>query len=182
MTRLLKRGRVVLLTPIVIWLVVSIAVPHAESADRSKPWKGRVDGVGEFYEFVADDDGNVIGRIDVDTIVGQSTHMGRFTGAPESSFHALSFIDLTFVGQAIWRAANGDELYVSYHGFGFPNTDPDTMEEFPIAATAIFIAEGGTGRFSNAAGEMVVEGGFTSPAVPTAPIYYSFDFDGTLFY
>ena len=159
-----------------------IAVPTVASPDRPRPWKGHVIGVGDFSEFVTDDDDNVIGRVDVDTIVGRSTHLGRFTVSPEDSCHILIFADLTFYGQAVWRAANGDKLFLCYEGYGFPNTDPDTMDAFPVAAAATFTAVGGTGRFENASGEMTIDGAFTLPELPTDPIHYFFDFDGRLSY
>ena len=178
MTHLRKYGRFVLVSSIVLCLTVWIAAADAESAGQPRPWKGYVVGVGEFSEFITDEDSNVIGRLDVDTIVGQSTHLGGFTVSPESGFHTLSFVDFSFSGQAKWRAANGDELHIFYEGLSFPNTDPRTAAEFPIAAMALFVAEGGTGRFSDAYGEVLIEGAFSLPAEPDGPIDYFFDFDG----
>jgi hypothetical protein len=159
-----------------------LAVAEAEAGKPARPWKGSVVGRGEFVEFTTDDQDNITGRLDADTILGKSTHLGRFTVSPETGSHTLSFVDLTFAGQAKWRAANGDELHLVYEGFGFPNTDPDTMDEFPIAALGVFTANGGTGRFSDASGTAIAEGAFTFPATPVDPIDYIFEFDGTLAY
>jgi hypothetical protein len=178
----IKFGRKTFIASAIFCFTFCLAVPEAESAKPSRPWKGIVEGTGEFSEFVTDDVGDVIGRLDLDTVVGKSTHLGRFTVTPETGFHTLSFEDLTFAGQAKWRAANGDELHVFYEGFSFENPDPDTNEQFPIAAIAIFTADGGTGRFSEASGSMLANGAFTFPATPVDPIDYFFDFDGELSY
>ena len=186
MTHLLRWGRVVIVSSVVLYLTVWISATDAEPTKISVPWKGSAVGQGEFFEFILDDDGNVVGRLDIDTVVGQSTHLGRFTVTPELdedgnpiSAHTLSFVDGSIGGRAHWRAANGDELFVTYSGVGFPNEDPDTMDEFPFAATATFIADGGTGRFEDASGEMTIEG-FFGPFDTT--IDYFFNFEGTLTY
>ena len=130
--------------------VVALGICEADAAKPSRPsrpWKGSILGQGNLIEFLFDD-GTVIGRRDSDTAVGKSTHLGRFTLLPEFSWHTLDFATLEVTGVGVWRAANGDLLFVTYTGQGFPNTDPNTADEFPFAAIAIFEAVGGTGRFS----------------------------------
>src|SRR6185369_8850829 len=47
------------------------------------------------------------GGVHVDDFSGISSHLGRFEAG---GFHVLNVEDFTFVGQATWTAANGDEL------------------------------------------------------------------------
>ena len=56
------------------------------------------------------------------------------------------------------------------------------MGEYPFAADSEFIADGGTGRFEDATGEMTSHVVFSFPANGVEPIDYIFDFEGTLTY
>ncbi len=188
MTNCFKWRRVAIVLSVVLGLTASNASIDAGSVGKARPWKGSGIGQGEFFEFIFDGP-NVVGRLDVDSIVGHSTHLGRFTVTPELdqdgnpvSGHTLSFLDGSFVGWAHWRAANGDELYVTYSGVSFPNPDPDTKDAFPFAGVATFIADGGTGRFEDASGTMTMDVAFSFPDPVVAPIDYFFSFEGKLTY
>lgn len=185
-----RLNSVVRLIPLAAILVLnSNAASNAEASGRPRPWNGSAVGQGEFFEFTD-------GRKDQDRIVGQSTHLGRFTVTPAIdengeplSCHTL-FADGSFEGKAVWRAANGDELFVTYEGVGAPETgvpieldlDGDGIEELVLVfviAEATFSAEGGTGRFDGAIGVMEPTGKFFVDVLdPTATIPYFFDFEG----
>lgn len=189
-------GRVAIVLSVVLWLTASNAVTDAGSNGKPRPWKGSAVGQGEFFEFILDQD-TIVGRLDQDRIVGQSTHLGCFTVTPELdenddpvSFHTLSFIDGSFEGKARWRAANGDELFITYEGFSAPETgvpiemdiDGDGVDELVLVfviVEATFFADGGTGRFEDAIGVMEPTGKFfANMDDPTATIPYFFDFEG----
>lgn len=108
------------------------------------------------------------GGVDVDSFAGKSSHLGRFTG---EGFHVLNPFDFTFAGQAVWTAANGDTLNVTYAGQVFPSDDPD----YPFGFQAVLVADGGTGRLAGASGRAVMTGAFTG-----VPGELYFDFKGTL--
>jgi hypothetical protein len=139
-------------------LVVGSAAPAASAAKNAPPnWKGSSTGTTRPE-----------GGVHVDDFSGKSSHLGRFTA---SGFHVLNPVDGTFVGQATWTAANGDQLDVTYEGQVFPSGDPD----FPYGFVARLVADGGTGRFARAEGEMQMTGAFTG-----VPGEFYFEFEGTL--
>jgi len=109
-----------------------------------------------------------IGKLDLDTFGGISSHLGRFSA---TGYHFLVYADFTFFGQATWTGANGDSLEVVYAGQLFPSDDP----EYPFAFEAVLVALGGTGRLADARGSAVMTGGFTG-----SPGVFTFDFQGTL--
>ena len=108
------------------------------------------------------------GDFDVDVFGGKSSQLGRFTA--EGS-HVLNPVDFTFAGEAVWTAANGDELWVTFSGQLFPSDDPD----FPFGVVGFLDVDGGTGRFAKARGRAAMSGGFTG-----VPGDFYLDFQGTL--
>ncbi|TWU14525.1 hypothetical protein CA54_33920 [Symmachiella macrocystis] len=191
MSKMLRWGCVAIVSSAILWLTTWDA--NAKSVGKARPWKGSGVGQGVLVKFIFVDpnDPDELGtRVDEDTIVGNSTHMGRITVTPgeldedgfPTSGHTFSFDTGEIEGWANWRAANGDKLYVTYAGSAVPNTDPDTMGEYPFAANSEFIAAGGTGRFKDATGEMTMHVVFSFPETGVEPIDYIFDFEGTLTY
>jgi hypothetical protein len=78
---------------------------------------------------------------------GKATHLGKFT--------SLWVVDVDFeaniaTGPAVFTAANGDKLFTTLVGHGFPTEDPDVI--FIIEEQTI---TGGTGRFAGATGSFV---------------------------
>lgn len=106
---------------------------------------------------------------DLDDFGGNSSVLGRFTGA---GFHVL-YPDLTFAGEATWTAADGSTLSVEYAGGPLYLTgDPD----YPFGFEAVLVVTGGTGRLAGASGTAVMTGAFTG----TFPGELYFEVEGTL--
>jgi hypothetical protein len=138
---------------------VAFAASSATAGDPPN-WRGRASGT---TRPVADT------GVDVDVFAGKSTHLGRFTGA---GFHMLDPNDFTFVGYAIWKAANGDYLFVTYTGqLVGPTVDP----AFPFGFVAELRAVCGTGRLARARGQAAMTGAFSG-----VPGNLYFDIEGTL--
>jgi hypothetical protein len=79
---------------------------------------------------------------------GTATHLGRFT--IESVFTVTAPPLSTASGKATWTAANGDQI--------FTTTTGQAIITFPVAAIAeTHTITGGTGRFAQASGTIVVE-------------------------
>jgi hypothetical protein len=79
--------------------------------------------------------------------VGEATHLGRFTLT--SVFTVTPPPVSTASGTATWTAANGDEIFTSTTG--------QAVITFPVAAIAeTHTITGGTGRFADASGSLVV--------------------------
>jgi hypothetical protein len=79
---------------------------------------------------------------------GTASHLGRFTF---ESTHVVNFIDLTGSGTASLTAANGDRLTGELRGVATPRDGG----VFHIVETLTITA--GTGRFTGASGEIVIE-------------------------
>ncbi len=86
------------------------------------------------------------------------THLGRTSG--QSTQYVIpagppgATIPLLITNTTVYRAANGDQLKMSFLGTG--QLDP-TTGEVTFIGTEKF--EGGTGRFANATGSATVQGG-----------------------
>ena len=80
---------------------------------------------------------------------GNASHLGRFTF---DSQHVVNFLDFTGAGTAELTAANGDKLMTNVTGIATPQ---DTPGVFFIVET--HTVTGGTGRFTGATGQFVVE-------------------------
>ena len=79
---------------------------------------------------------------------GEATHLGRFTLTSE--FTVTPPPASTASGTATWTAANGDEISTSTAG--------QAVITFPVAAIAeTHTIIGGTGRFADASGSLVVD-------------------------
>ena len=79
---------------------------------------------------------------------GTATHLGRFT--IESVFTVLAPPQSTASGKATWTAANGDQI--------FTTTTGRAIITFPVAAIGeTHTITGGTGRFAQASGTIMVE-------------------------
>ncbi len=94
------------------------------------------------------------------------SHLGRATLRTEAELNLATGVQ---VAQATLTAANGDQLHLNSIGTGTP-AGPATVT---FAGTATVV--GGTGRFSNAAGEAAVEG-TTNAATGNA----RFTYDGSV--
>jgi hypothetical protein len=76
---------------------------------------------------------------------GQATQLGRFTSETD-----ITVIAGAGVGTAVWTAANGDQLFISFAGQG--------VLTFPIVTiTETEKITGGTGRFVGASGTFETE-------------------------
>ena len=139
-----------------LFLTVAVVTPAAEAGQN---W--RVRGTGTTEE-------SGVSGTDLDFFSGQSTLLGRYTG---EGFHTLNE-DFSFVGEATYTAANGDELDVVYSGQLFPSDDPD----FPFGFVATVHAVGGTGRLAKARGTAVMTGGYEGKV----PGKLYFNLEGTL--
>jgi len=79
---------------------------------------------------------------------GEATHLGRFTLTSE--FTVTPPPASTASGTATWTAANGDEILTSTAG--------QAVITFPVAAiTETHTIVGGTGRFADASGSLVLD-------------------------
>lgn len=81
---------------------------------------------------------------------GTATHLGRYSYSADECFDPVTG---TFVGDPIFTAADGDQLWGHYTGQVAPTSDPDV-----IAYVEALTITGGTGRFVGVDGEFVVEG------------------------
>jgi hypothetical protein len=138
-----------------LFLTVAFVTPAANAGEN---WRVRGTGTTESS-----------GGVDLDHFSGHSTLLGRYTG---EGFHILNPVDFTFVGEATYTAANGDELHVEYTGQLFPSDDAD----FPFGFIAEVNAVGGTGRLADARGTAVMTGGYEG----TVPGALYFNLEGTL--
>ena len=161
----------------VLALVVSIAMlaaPAASADSASRPLKGSA--VGSVSFVVGTECQNYDGlnvRTDGNA-TGTSSHLGRTVlitrhCAPEGP---------QFAGTATLVAANGDEVYVEYHGTNEP-PDPGTSI---LVSTAGFVIVGGSGRFQGAEGggkliAYVLSEGLAVPEWPATWVW-----DGTIGY
>ena len=141
-----------------MFLIVAFLTPAAEAGEN---W--RVSGTGTT-------EASDVAGVDLDHFSGDSTLLGRYTG---EGYHILNPVDFTFVGEATYMAANGDELHVEYSGQLFPSGDAD----FPFGFIAEVNAVGGTGRLADARGTAVMTGGYEGP-FSGAKLY--FNLEGTL--
>ncbi len=156
--RIFKMGCFALLVSAILGSTLS----KATALDNSEPpnWKGTATGT------VAPDPNNP--PFDCIVFDGISSHLGEFTA------EGCQILDQTtgmFAGSAVWTASNGDTLNVDYSGQVFPSGDPD----FPFGFIGCLIADGGTGRFTDAQGSATMGGAFTG-----IPGEFFFDFEGTL--
>ena len=81
------------------------------------------------------------------TAEGTATHLGRYT----AKFNAtVNVLDGTATGNYTFEAANGDQLFSTFTGLGVPAGG--TM----ASITETLTITGGTGRFADASGTLVV--------------------------
>ena len=101
-----------------------------------------------------------------------ASHMGRtdFEGQSTVSFFPPPQ-PAQLSGNAVFTAANGDQLYTSFTGTTFVNAQGQAIGNFVHQIT------GGTGRFSEASGTLIAHSvhNFAAPSG-------SLDFDGDLHY
>jgi hypothetical protein len=77
---------------------------------------------------------------------GEATHLGRFTLTSDFTVDTTTGIGS---GTATWTAANGDQIFTTSAGLG--------VITFPIATiTETHTITGGTGRFAEASGSIVI--------------------------
>jgi hypothetical protein len=78
---------------------------------------------------------------------GEATQLGRFT---LTSDFTVDTTTATAIGTAIWKAANGDQI--------FTTTTGQAVISFPIATiTESGTITGGTGRFAETSGSIVLQ-------------------------
>jgi hypothetical protein len=80
---------------------------------------------------------------------GEATHLGRFTLSAEFTVVPAPPVS-TASGTATWTSANGDEIFTTLTG--------EAVITFPHAAIVeTYTITGGTGRFADASGTLVME-------------------------
>jgi hypothetical protein len=90
---------------------------------------------------------------------GEATHLGRFTLLSE--FTVIPPPVSTASGTATWIAANGDEIFTTVAG--------QAVITFPMAALVeTHTISGGTGRFVEASGTLVVERSLNIPTLASS--------------
>jgi hypothetical protein len=129
------------------------------SARVGKPFAGNCDLVGAITAFTT------TGFVQDVTGVCHFTHLGKTT---VSFTETVVFATLAYHSEAVYIAANGDELHMSISGIATP-----TATGVTLAGTAT--TTGGTGRFSNASGEASHAGVGTSTGPLTGTATYHFD-------
>ena len=82
----------------------------------------------------------------IDVAAGTFTHLGRTV--VESTSCLASDSPFNVQGEGILRAANGDEVFITFENVTLPTADPDLL-----AVTGTESIVGGTGRFAGASGE-----------------------------
>ena len=90
-------------------------------------------------------------QFDADVIV-RATQLGNARGPASFILDLTSF---TYVGEATWAAANGDEVWITFAGQFVPTATPglfDNVETIEVV--------GGTGRFEGATGTTIAGGQF----------------------
>jgi hypothetical protein len=131
------------------WLAAAALVPLADAASAGGPAAERpLKGSCETTFAPA---GSPVGNPLVQTfniaLTCRLSHLGLTGGAAiqQVTFGVPPFaIDTP---QIVYVAANGDELYASFEGWGFPGADGVT-----VAFTGTTTYHGGTGRFADATG------------------------------
>jgi hypothetical protein len=81
----------------------------------------------------------------VDSAVGEFTHLGRTT--VESTSCLAEDSPLNVQGEAVFHAANGDQVFLTFDNVTLPTEDPDILDVIGTESIA-----GGTGRFAGASG------------------------------
>lgn len=81
---------------------------------------------------------------------GTATHLGRYSYAADECFDPVTG---SFVGEPIFTAANGDQLFGTYTGQVAPTPDPNV-----VTYTEVLTISGGTGHFSGVTGDLQAEG------------------------
>ena len=107
-------------------------------------------------------------RFDVDVHV-RATQLGKARGP---AFFILDLTSFTYVGEATWAAANGDDVFITFSGEFVPTGTPglfDNVETFEVV--------GGTGRFEGATGACIAGGQFDA-VTQSAP--EPIPFEGTI--
>ncbi|NIV30456.1 MAG: hypothetical protein GWN58_13455 [Anaerolineae bacterium] len=131
------KARVLLIVALALVIVGGISAPPAAAGDAVVPFKARY----ETYPEAELDFPYLMVEIPA---AGQATHLG------ESTFYADMWVLLTVVPNPQWSdnmtltAANGDELWGTYEGWGTPIPDPEFWGTFEIS--------GGSGRFEGVTG------------------------------
>jgi hypothetical protein len=97
---------------------------------------------------------------------GEATHLGRFTLTSEFTVTAP-----TASGTAVWTAANGDQIVTKTTGQVVAPPPPF------LVVTETHIITGGTGRFADASGSIVLE---RSLRIETSPIESTASITGTI--
>lgn len=152
---------------------VAVSVGAAATGGSDRPFTGKVVGAAH----VEPDSSCPIGLRTVSEASGTARHLGSVS---ISASHCTPVADVLTGGQWTFVAANGDELYMTYTGTCSPFPLPPVGET--ITCHTMNEIVGGTGRFTNATGEVHVTGlvtwtGFGAPFLPA-----TFTWDGTISY
>lgn len=149
---------------------VSIAGGSSGLAVRATevPFKGRLDGD---FTFEPEPAPSTFAVVKFTSVGGQATHLGQFSiDAP----HRVNLATLPAEAAGTFRltAADGDTLTATFSGLGTPAATPGV---FSIVETATIT--GGTGRFTGATGNFVVE-----RSVDLDALFTTGSFDGVITY
>jgi hypothetical protein len=147
-------------------LILATLAPAAAAETTTRPFSGSLVGVAV---QVPDADCPFGVRTEVRGS-GQVAHLGltRMTAS-----HCTEFLGAPETGVQTFIAANGDRLEVTYTLTGEPF---EPVEGAALAGRGQTVITGGTGRFAEASGELVVH--FTGILHLTAPLEVWFFWDG----
>jgi len=125
-------------------ILAALALTGPARAKEQVPFKGRSSGVVVTTGFEDPCTSiNLDGHPYVSTTLdgeGEATHLGHFTVTAEVIVDVITGIA---TGDWTLTAANGDELFVTFEGFGID----------PTHGGGVMTVEGGTGRFQGATGK-----------------------------
>lgn len=131
-------------------------------ADSCSPW--HIELSAQFTSSTVDADGNLATGETAGS--GYASHIGVMTVAGANTFAPPEDGLLKIDGHGVFKAANGDQIFVSFDG--------SAIDLSTGAGTGTYVVTGGTGRFEGATGTA----GFSSSSL--APNGFALVGDGIL--
>jgi hypothetical protein len=123
-------------------LCLTAAFAGAQAAERALPFRGTIiEGVDAppTFEFPF--------LFQSSFVTGHATRLGRFTSTWEVQVNVITSMS---TGTVVFTAANGDTLFTTFEGQGFPTDTPDVIHILEVQTIT-----GGTGRFAGATGSFI---------------------------
>ena len=132
--------RVLYLQMTALLTTAALATPNA--AESPLPFRGTIVGSADnvqTFEFPF--------LFASSIVTGNATHLGRFTSSWEVQVNVITSAS---TGTVVFTAANGDTLFTTFEGQGYPTGTPDV-----ILILEVHTITGGTGRFAGATGSYI---------------------------